>query len=30
MAQHIISNAHLTIERVKEIIINHETLALSE
>ena len=24
MAQHIISNAHLTIERVKEIIINHE------
>ena len=30
MAQHIISNAHLTIERVKAIIINHETLALSE
>ncbi len=30
MAQHIISNAHLTIERVKEIIINHETLVLSE
>ena len=27
---HIISNAHLSLERIKEILDNHEQLALSQ